>query len=135
MNAPRRELFIAAYLRDPNATQAAIAAGYSKKTAYSSGQRLLKHVEVKAALERARNAASAQAGVDAAWVLREQAALYQQTKATNEEVARKCLRDIGEHLGMYVERVEQTNTNVTYVVKTPPKFSTDEWQQRYSQLQ
>lgn len=30
-----------------NATQAAIAAGYSKKTAYSSGSRLLKRAEVK----------------------------------------------------------------------------------------
>jgi phage terminase small subunit len=31
-----------------NATQSAIKAGYSVKTAYSQGQRLLKHVEVKA---------------------------------------------------------------------------------------
>jgi len=35
------------YLIDSNATQAAIRAGYSKQTAYSQGQRLLKHVEVK----------------------------------------------------------------------------------------
>lgn len=34
-----------------NATQAAIKAGYSKKTAYSQGQRLLKHVEVKKYIE------------------------------------------------------------------------------------
>lgn len=36
-----------------NATQAAIKAGYSKKTAYSQGQRLLKNVEIiKAIKER-----------------------------------------------------------------------------------
>jgi phage terminase small subunit len=34
-----------------NATQAAISAKYSKKTAYSQGQRLLKHVEVKKYME------------------------------------------------------------------------------------
>jgi phage terminase small subunit len=34
-----------------NATQAAKNAGYSEKTAYSQGQRLLKHVEVKLAIE------------------------------------------------------------------------------------
>ncbi len=34
------------YLVDLNATQAAIRAGYSAKTAYSQGVRLLKHVEV-----------------------------------------------------------------------------------------
>lgn len=35
------------YLVDTNATQAAIRAGYSKKSAYSQGQRLLKNDEVK----------------------------------------------------------------------------------------
>lgn len=35
------------YLTDFNATQSAIRAGYSKKTAYSAGQRLLKKVEVQ----------------------------------------------------------------------------------------
>lgn len=35
------------YLIDTNATQAAIRAGYSKKSAYSQGQRLLKNDEVK----------------------------------------------------------------------------------------
>lgn len=33
-----------------NATQAAIRAGYSPKTAYSQGQRLLKNVEIKKAI-------------------------------------------------------------------------------------
>src|SRR6185436_17219992 len=41
-----RERFIIEYLIDQNATQAAIRAGYSDKTAYSQGQRLLKNVEI-----------------------------------------------------------------------------------------
>ena len=39
------------YLTDMNATQAAIRAGYSEKTAYSQGQRLLKNVEVKSYID------------------------------------------------------------------------------------
>ena len=39
--------FAEEYLVDCNATQAAIRAGYSEKTAYSQGERLLKNVEVK----------------------------------------------------------------------------------------
>ena len=35
-----------------NATQAALKAGYSKKSAYSQGQRLLKDVEIKQILEK-----------------------------------------------------------------------------------
>lgn len=41
----KQKMFYKEYLIDSNATQAAIRAGYSKKTAYSQGQRLLKHVE------------------------------------------------------------------------------------------
>ena len=44
---PRSIYFVDEYLVDLNATQAAIRAGYSEKTAYSIGQRLLKNVEVQ----------------------------------------------------------------------------------------
>lgn len=44
---PKQLRFVAEYLVDLNATQAAIRAGYSQKTAYSAGQRLLKNVEIQ----------------------------------------------------------------------------------------
>lgn len=43
----KQRRFADEYLIDLNATQAAIRAGYSKKTAYSQGERLLKNVEVE----------------------------------------------------------------------------------------
>ena len=43
----KQEIFILEYQKDFNATQAAIRAGYSAKTAYSIGQRLLKNVEIQ----------------------------------------------------------------------------------------
>lgn len=46
MNAKQRR-FADEYLKDCNATQAAIRAGYNEKTAYSQGQRMLKNVEIK----------------------------------------------------------------------------------------
>lgn len=46
---PKRKTFADEYIKNGgNATQAAIAAKYSEKTAYSQGQRLLKNVEVLA---------------------------------------------------------------------------------------
>lgn len=51
----RQELFIQEYLNSLNATQSAIRAGYSPKTAYSIGQRLLKNVEVLQAINTAMN--------------------------------------------------------------------------------
>lgn len=53
MNA-RQKLFVEEYLKDLNATQAAIRAGYSERTAYSQGQRLLKNVEIKNAIKEVR---------------------------------------------------------------------------------
>lgn len=43
----KQRAFALEYIIDLNATKAAERAGYAKKTAYSQGQRLLKHVEVE----------------------------------------------------------------------------------------
>ena len=43
----RQELFIQEYIKTGNATNSAIKAGYSKRTARSIGQRLLKNVDIK----------------------------------------------------------------------------------------
>lgn len=43
----RQELFIQEYIKTGNATNSAIKAGYSKKTARSIGQRLLTNVDIK----------------------------------------------------------------------------------------
>lgn len=53
MNA-RQSLFVEEYLKDLNATQAAIRAGYSAKTAESQGSRLLTNVKIKKAIKALR---------------------------------------------------------------------------------
>jgi len=47
----KQRVFIREYLRDFNATQAALRSGYSERSAYAIGSRLLKNVEVAAAIE------------------------------------------------------------------------------------
>ncbi len=68
MNA-RQSAFVNEYLIDLNATQAAIRAGYSAKTAYSQGERLLKNAEVAAAVSAAQAERSQRTRIDADWVL------------------------------------------------------------------
>jgi phage terminase small subunit len=51
-NVTKRELFAREYIVDLNATKAAERAGYSAKSAYSQGHRLLKDGEVKAEIQR-----------------------------------------------------------------------------------
>ena len=50
----KQKAFIQEYLVDLNATQAAIRAGYSKKTAYSIGQENLSKPEIQQALQEAQ---------------------------------------------------------------------------------
>jgi len=67
----KQQTFVDEYLIDLNATQAALRAGYSERTAYSQGQRLLKHVEVQKAIQQAQQERRRRTQVDADRVLLE----------------------------------------------------------------
>ena len=68
----RRHVFVHAYMSNgQNATQAAIFAGYSEKTAYSQGQRLLKNVETRRQLAEAARAVAERVELDADRTMRE----------------------------------------------------------------
>jgi len=69
--APRRQRFVDEYLLHLNATKAAIAAGYSKKTAPSQGARLLKDAKVAAAIQAAKDARAARVDITQDRVLQE----------------------------------------------------------------
>ena len=62
-------------MKDFNATQAAIRAGYSPDTAYSIGSELLKKPETKARIQEIQAARSARTGITAERVLQEYARL------------------------------------------------------------
>lgn len=68
---PRQIRFANEYCIDFNATQAAIRAGYSEKTAGAQGHDLLKVPEIAARIEERKEELAAIAEVDAAWVLRQ----------------------------------------------------------------
>lgn len=68
---PRQQRFVDEYLIDLNATQAAIRAGYSAKTAYSIGDETLKKPEVAAAVAAAQAARSKRTEITADQVLQE----------------------------------------------------------------
>lgn len=67
----KQNCFVQEYLVDLNATQAATRAGYSEKTAYSAGQRLLKNVEIQKAITAAKSKRSSRTEITADRVLQE----------------------------------------------------------------
>lgn len=66
---PKQQRFVEEYLIDLNATQAAIRAGYSARTAEWQGPQLLGKIHVAAAVRAAQADRSSATRVDAAWVL------------------------------------------------------------------
>jgi phage terminase small subunit len=75
----KQAAFVREYLVDFNATQAAIRAGYSPKTAQEQGSRLLSNVMVQAELKAFRERAAEQTQTDINWVrqrLKEEATDY-----------------------------------------------------------
>jgi len=66
----KQELFAREYLKDLNATQAAIRAGYSVKTAQEQASRLLSNVMVQSRISELKAERNEEIGIDAAYVLR-----------------------------------------------------------------
>jgi len=65
----RQKSFVLEYLKDLNATQAAIRAGYSKKTAAAMGHENLRKPEIAAAIQKQMQERSETVKIDAAYVL------------------------------------------------------------------
>ncbi len=65
----KQRRFVEEYLVDLNATQAAIRAGYSKKTARAVGSENLTKPDIQAAVAEAQQARSERTKIDADWVL------------------------------------------------------------------
>lgn len=66
---PKQEAFVREYLIDLNATQAAIRAGYSARTAKQQGQRMLTNVDVAEAITAAVQARTQRTEITADYVL------------------------------------------------------------------
>lgn len=85
--SPRQELFISEYLVDLNATQAAIRAGYSAKTARKQASRLLSNVDISQRITEKRQKQAANTGLSVERVLKEamRLAFFDIRKLTDSE--------------------------------------------------
>lgn len=97
----KRSKFIAEYLLCGNATEAAMKAGYSRKTAYSQGQRLLKNVEVMNEIKESQERVKQDAEVKLKEVVLQikEIALNSQSEA----IRLKALDMLMKHLGGYMD--------------------------------
>lgn len=116
---PKQAAFVAEYLIDLNATQAAIRAGYSKKTAHVTGHENLKKPEIAAAVKTAIDARAEQAAVTAQEVidgLRSEAEYFGLNSSHSARVA--AWAHLGKHLGIFTDKTEVT-------LRKSPELMTD----------
>lgn len=126
---PKQKRFVDEYLVDGNATQAAIRAGYSSKTAGSIGQENLTKPEISSLIAAAQKALQQKAQITAKDVVQGFIDIWKNStqlveckekdgspildkdgnqvyEVLNAKAANTALENLGKHLGLYVEKVE-----------------------------
>ncbi len=108
--SPKAQRFVTEYIIDLNATQAAIRAEFSVKTAYSQGQRLLKNVEVAAAITAAQKKRSERTEITADRVLKELAriAFFDIRRLYNENGGMKGPHELDDDAAAVLAGVDVT---------------------------
>lgn len=128
---PKQSRFIDEYMIDLNGTQAAIRAGYSKKTAEQQASRLLSNVKVQAEIAKRQSALSDTHGVTLQSLLLEldearEAALGAETVQSSAAVAATMAK--AKLCGLVIDKQEaKTSGTVKHLVAEAPKLSKEEW--------
>jgi phage terminase small subunit len=111
----KRAAFVREYLIDLNATQAAIRAGYSPRSARVTGTRLLADAAIQARVQTAQAELSEHALVTAQDVVK---GLRREAENADSASARVAAwAHLGKHLGMFTDKTEHTGglrIEVTY---------------------
>lgn len=106
---PKQQRFVEEYLIDLNATQSAIRAGYSEKTAEQLGYQLLQKTSVLKAIEEAKNQVSKRTELTVDMVVQgllKEAQDYAEGSTQSARVS--AWAHLGKHLGMFTEKVQHS---------------------------
>ena len=95
----KQKKFCLEYLKDLNATQASIRAGYSKKTAQAIGSENLRKPLIAEYITKHNNKRMEKISVDAAWVLDKAVKLHDTcVEAKDNSNAARSLEIVGKHV-------------------------------------
>jgi phage terminase small subunit len=112
----KQEAFAIEYLKDKNATQAAIRAGYSAKTARSIACEMLARPDIQQFVREKQEEARANATVTVDGIVDQLKEIAVNPLAKDSDRIR-ALELIGKYLGMFTERVEMKGQLDTTVSK------------------
>jgi phage terminase small subunit len=102
----KQELFCEEYLVDVNATQAAIRAGYSEKTAYAIGAENLRKLELQKEIQKNMDKRSEKTEITQDYVLGGIKDVTEANKKDNPNAALKGFELMGKHLKLFTDKRE-----------------------------
>lgn len=141
----KHELFAMEYIKDLNAAQAAIRAGYSEKTARQQGSRLLTNADIRARIDELMGKRKEELNIDTEFVLSRLVEVSEmcmqakpvmkwnyeerQLEETGEYTfdstgANRALELLGKHLGMFKDKIEHSG-DINIKVALPQGFGDD----------
>ncbi len=120
----KQRRFVAEYLKDQNAKQAAIRAGYSKRSAEQDGPRLLRNAQVEAAVNEALGKVEEKALVSVAEVINEyrRVAFCDISAAFNSDGSLKPIHEIPEDVRRAMAGIEVVENAVSLENEGGVKF-------------
>ena len=120
---PKQQRFVAEYLIDLNATQAATRAGYSSKTANEQGARLLANVSVRSALAEAMKARENRTHITQDRVLQELAriAFFDLRKLYRDDGSLKAMHELDDDAAAVLAGVDVVETMKTSIEDGEPR--------------
>ncbi len=117
---PKQERFVDEYLIDLNATQAAIRAGYSPKTARAIACENLAKPDIQEAIAKAKQARAEATKIDAEWVLKQAVELHlrcmQEIRPALHPKTRRQLKD-DDGIALYVFNAAASNRALELIGK------------------
>lgn len=112
----KHQMFVEEYLRTLNATQAALAAGYTKTNARQRGWELLKDPDIHRRVEEGLRQRAEQCKVDTQFVIEQTKALVLDPKTPAKDKA-KALDLLGRYTGAWSGAGGDTRQTTTIEVK------------------
>ncbi|BDQ35920.1 hypothetical protein SYK_02800 [Pseudodesulfovibrio nedwellii] len=132
----KQKKFVREYLVDLNATQAAVRAGYSEKTARKQGSRLLTNVDIQKAIQSGVVKREKRTEIDQDYVINTIVETVERCKQAKPVIGRngqhlkvensdgemapaytfepnailKGTKQLGQHLGMFTERIDHNHS-------------------------
>lgn len=121
----KQKAFCREYVKDFNATQAAVRSGYSEKTANRIASRMLSKVDIQKYIEQLKQDLTKDTKVTVEWIAEQLTDIAIQSEKDSDRI--KALELLGKYKAMFTEKqkVEHSGAMIQRIIKVNPSSGND----------